>query len=239
MKKLVFALTIMSAAVFANSQEKKSSKSTESPHAIGLRIGLTTPTYLGGSDLPSGVTKGITTGFVAGLIYSYNFSETFSFQPELLFIQAGYSFNSESNGSKFTATANWGYVQVPLLAKARFGTDAFKFTLHAGPYIGFATGGKAKLKSEYSAADKAAGAVDSETESDIKVEKNGLAGIDFGAALGAGVNIGAGPGQFIVDVRFNIGFTDFINADPKPTDYKAQTNLIPSLSIGYLLPIGN
>jgi len=238
MKKVFLVLSIATFALFAVAKEKKSAKSQESPHAFGLRVGLTTPTYLGGNDLPSGFSKGVTTGFIAGLIYSYYFSEILSIQPELLFIQGGTSLKLENTflGNKVTSTSNsnWGYVQVPVLLKARFGSDAFKFTVHAGPYIGFATGGKTTLKNEGYGSP-----TDGETSSDIKVEKGGLAAIDFGAAVGVGVNIQAGPGQVIVDLRANIGLTDINNLDPTPSGYKATTNLIPSLSVGYLLPLGN
>lgn len=236
MRKSLLFVPLFFAFTITNAQLKKKYGDYQSPFAIGLKAGLTTPTYLGGAsnDL---VKRTWNYGFGFGMFAVYNATDILSLEAELLFIQGGYTQSFELTEleklSKYTNKALLSYMQLPILAKLRFGSDAVKFTVYAGPYLGLATGGRvdSKIESEGETVN---------TVFNLGVKKGELSSFDVGAIVGIGMRIKAGSGVFVTDLRTNLGFVDIFDNEPKPNgDGKPTTNLIPSLTIGYMIFVGN
>lgn len=92
---------------------------------------------------------GSITGFTVGLGYNIAINSMFSIQPELNFIQKGsqqevsFEMDGFAVDSKVKSTIN--YLEVPVLARAQFGSEKTKFFVQAGPSIAYGLGGKTKL----------------------------------------------------------------------------------------------
>ncbi|WP_330747009.1 porin family protein [Chryseobacterium sp. CP-77] len=138
-------------------------------------------------------------GFQAGLAVNIpTGAGNFSVQPEVNFVSKGTKFKNSFANQSF----NFNYIEVPVLAKYAFGP----VYVNAGPSVGFLMGKNNAVKAVYG-----------KTKS-----------IDFGVQMGAGVAIPAGPGNFIVDARYNLGLTNI--SDVKGTDIK---NRGFAVSLGY------
>jgi hypothetical protein len=130
----------------------------------------------------------------------------FLIQPEVLYTQKGAKY--DEGGAE--ATVKLDYVEVPVLFKGRFGSGGVKPSVFAGPAVGFKVSAKTEFDGE---------------EEDIEDVK----GTDFGIVFGAGLDLAAGPGSFIIDARYTLGLTT-LDDSPDPGDVK---NGVWSFSVGY------
>ncbi len=153
-------------------------------------------------------------GFHVGGFAEIKLSEKFAIQPELLFSTQGSKI--EDSGEDYSAEdkLNLSYINLPIMAKFFV---APKFSLEAGPQIGFLVSAKDKYEETYLG----------ETISSDEDVKDNFKSIDFGLNLGAGFdfteNLSAG-------VRYNIGLSNIADADDE--DFKLN-NSVFSLSVGY------
>ena len=92
---------------------------------FGAKAGVNFSNFSGDADLDG------TTGFYVGGLADISFSESFSFQPELLY---------SIEGAK---DASLSYLRLPLMAKYNLSES---FSLLAGPNIGFLMGGDEAIK---------------------------------------------------------------------------------------------
>lgn len=184
--------------------------------AIGFRAGLSLASFHGGdvgeaADADDMLVSGpeSLTGLCAGVFVAIPITDTLLFQPEALYSQKGatYTLFGEDLDLKLD------YLEVPVLLKARFGTGAARPAVFAGPAIGF------KLRAK--------GQFQDQTE-DLDETK----GTDFGLVFGAGVDLTAGSGAFVVDARYTLGLStiDDASSDDLRADIK---NKAFTLSIGY------
>ncbi|MES2812079.1 MAG: porin family protein [Bacteroidota bacterium] len=182
MKKLLLTAAAVFAFGFANAQETK----------FGVKAGINMSNF--GGDLDGYDSK---IGLLVGGFAEIKLSDKFAVQPELLFSGVGAKVDDVS--------LNLNYLAIPVMAKY-FATE--KFSVEAGPQIGFLMSAKAKL--------------DGESE-DIKDSFNST---DLGLNLGAGYdfteNISAG-------LRYNLGLSNII-ADSG--DFKGSNNAF-SLAVAY------
>lgn len=141
-------------------------------------------------------------------------SEAVSVQPELHFLQKGYTL--DFGGDDFKRTLN--YIEIPVLAKYNFGSaESVGGFVVVGPSVGFGVGVRAKLGDE--------------TESGSFDEAN-LNAVDFGAAFGGGVNIPVSNGNVVIDVRYLLGLTDIFDGESE------VMNRGVNFGVGYVTPIG-
>lgn len=86
-------------------------------------------------------------GFTGGL--GFNFSVTddnfFSIQPEILYVQKGFS-AAATGIINYNGDYRLNYVEVPLLFKINFGGEAVKLYVNAGPSVGYLLNGRIKEK---------------------------------------------------------------------------------------------
>ena len=137
-----------------------------------------------------------------GVVAEIVISETFSFQPELLYSAQGGSYK-ESEG--YDGTLKFDYLNVPLMAKFYVGEG---FSLEAGPQIGLLL----------SAKDDWEFISNGETGNDDW--KDFMKGIDFGVNVGVGYKL---EGGLNFGARYNLGLS---NIWEDSGDIKSQNSVI-------------
>jgi opacity protein-like surface antigen len=185
MKKIILSAIAVMAFGFANAQETK----------FGVKAGVNFANLTG--DIEETSSK---VGFQVGGFAEFKLSEKFAIQPELLFSTQG---AKQDIGQSEDLKLNLSYLNVPVMAKYYV---AEKFSLEAGPQIGFLVGAKYKFDGE-----------EEDAKDDVK-------SIDFGVNFGAGYdfteNLSAG-------IRYNLGLANIAEGDG---DTK---NSVFSLAVGY------
>jgi hypothetical protein len=173
-------------------------------------------------------------GFTGGVAVSIGLGNSFSIQPELLFIQKGGSYEFESTPGdgilevrKTDVKIN--YLELPILAKYGIGNGVVKFYVNAGPSISIGLGGKtdysmvATIADEVIYSDKAEGEVkfgDYPEESpaqDVYLKRR----VDVGAQFGGGVLI---ADKVLVDFRYGLGLTK-LDDEAQPKNRTFQFNV--------------
>ena len=129
------------------------------------------------------------TSLHVGVVAEIVISETFSFQPELLYSAQGAKESIENVDLTFKVD----YLNLPLMAKFYVGEG---FSLEAGPQIGFLL--SSKFEGE-------------EDGNSMSVDmKDYLKGIDFGLNLGFGYKLESGLN---FGARYNFGFSDLNDSE--------------------------
>lgn len=146
-----------------------------------------------------------------------SFSDKFAFQPEVNFIQKGYKNTISTDLLDYDYKVKMNYVEVPLLLKGKFGSEALKFTALLGPTFGYTFSGKVKSD---------------ETETDINFDEDQIKQTDLGAMLGIGVDIKAGPGSFFLDGRLGWGLSNLDDSENSDNFHWHTRNI--SIGVGYI-----
>jgi len=197
------------------------------------------------------------TGFLVGVGFNFPIAgETFSIQPELLYLQKGFAravaIDQSGAQVKVEATTQFNYLEIPLLAKVAFGSESIKAYLNAGPSLGYGLGGTTKVKgtasflgfpipipSQELEVKFGEASANYDEEKEIYFDNR----IDLGLQFGGGVAFKVGPGSILLDARYGFGLSN-LNKTPDPipagtssSDYKSQSRTI-ALSLGYSIPLG-
>jgi hypothetical protein len=167
-------------------------------------------------------------GFHLGVVADIPFSDMFSFEPGLLLSTKGFKYDlseeylGETMESKMKMSLY--YLDIPLNLKASFGSDDTKFFVTFGPYLGMGLSGKTKSEVTFM------GETESD-EADIKwgtdEENDDLKRLDFGIAVGAGVQFGA----ITAGAGYQLGLA---NASPYTDNGSSIKNKVISVSVGYM-----
>jgi len=174
---VTLSLLILSTASFAGAR-------------IGLKAGGNWATLITDYDLGDNVT--LSGGFIGGLSFGFGGGDVFEFGPEILFTQKGLRAAVGDSYSKLQLN----YIEMPLLFKWSFGapSNVVRPSIFTGPYGSFLLAMNTKSDID--------GVEDSESlEIDSTVNR-----FDAGMILGAGVGVKVGPGRFILDLRWSVGF---------------------------------
>lgn len=220
-----------------------SAMTTQAQMTAGLRAGVNLATYNFdyGSNLPSGV-KGEqpsnATVLTIGVPVQMMFGEHFGLQMELNFIQKGFRFKDESTSPTASFSfdikqvINW--LELPVLAKARFGSDVgFGGGLFFGPSIGYGLSGKGTTTST----STINGVSSTTSESDnLNFKDDEHSRVDLALNLGGEVNYGG----IFLDVRYQIGLTNMntTNSSSSGSNIAARTRGL-GITAGYRIPIGS
>lgn len=159
---------------------------------IGVRAGINIASQNFDEDI--NIDQSPIIGLNFGITYELVFSERFSIQPELHYIQKGFKYEFDGFIGSTSISFSLNYLELALLNKytiADIGNDG---GLYLGfiPYVGFGLNGKSKF--EFLG--------ESETE-DVEFDDE-LKRID----LGLGFGMGASFGNFYLDFRYNHGLVD-------------------------------
>lgn len=187
---------------------------TTSPAAaavFGLKGGLSVATLHGSLPTDGLVQYSSKLGFAAGAWLAIPVGPSLSIQPELNYVQKGTSLGSvdvTGPGGEIIGTAEIleavDYLELPVLLRVSFpGGGAVSPYLVGGPVMGFRMSQQIKVS----------GVVDIGTDIDF------FKSTDFGAALGAGLELGRGPFRGTLETRYTLGLTsaseDFYSSDAK------------------------
>lgn len=186
-------------------------------------------------------------GFTIGLGLNIPFTEIFSFQPELNFIQKGSkgeatlqeSFDEATFDVYFSTDLHIDYLEVPLLLKFTFG-EGTKFFFTAGPGIAVGIGGRNKIKGEFTFTNN--GTSETYPFSDSGRIKFGETPenpdpesidtyinnrLELSLQAGAGVLI---KNKVMLDLRYGLGLTDL-------SDDGESKNRVLQLTAGMPIPV--
>jgi hypothetical protein len=197
--------------------------------SIGFRTGVNEFTVH--SDDESEDPK-YTMGLNLAIPMEITLTNYFSVQPELHFTQKGFAFESSVEGEDFTQTFRTNFLELPVLLKAKYGNDIIKGYAFVAPNVGYALNRTYNTKLGDKDTEKED--LDFVTEGDIQSQR-----WEFSALGGLGLEVQAGIGAFVVDVRYNLGFTDSVKFEnERPGNWDKATNRGCTLSVGYMIPLG-
>jgi len=147
-----------------------------------------------------------------GLVVEIPVTSNFSFQPELAFTTKGFGlkqgFDAALLGVNLPASARAEtrirYVEMPLLAKYKFGQDALQAYVAAGPTLSYAHSGKIDTRANL-LVEVDLGSIP------INLDNINYERIDLGATVGAGLQYDFGAVVAFADARYNRGFSELYN----------------------------
>ena len=209
--------------------------------SFGIKTGVQSanvkvPGFVGDiSQIPD--FKSITT-FNVGAVAEIGLHKNFAVQPELNFTQKGFQINEGFDVNLFdlpvpvgvTAISKFNYLEMPLLAKAKFGNELANFYVLAGPTFGYAMSGtldtRAKVLVEIDL-----------YKTDINLDAVGYERWEVGGMAGAGINLNVGNGNnLFFDVRYSHGFSQ--PYDIPVVRERVQHNSL-GLNVGFTMPLGS
>ena len=205
MKRLIVAVVAL-VAIFA--------LSSASVYAVeGLSAGVTAGlniSNLYGDDVEAfaeGADTKMKIGAAFGGFANYVINDYLAVQPELLYTMKGMKVDAAE-----TISVSLNYLEIPILAKVSMPMEGkIKPSFIIGPAIGIL--------------------LTAEVE-DVDI-KDDMKSIDFGLALGAGVNVAeVGPGNMSADVLYTLGLTSV----PDVEDVSIK-NWAISIMVGYAFPL--
>ena len=202
-KKISLTLTFSLFSIFLFSQG-----------SFGVRAGLTIPNQNFEQDGVD-ISFDANLGLALAVFMELEISDNFAIQPELAFMQKGTKIELEFFGETVTNKFRLNYLDVPILAKAKFGNESIAAYVAAGPSFGFAISGSNEA--------------DGEKE---KIEEwDDFNRFELGAVIAGGAGIPLEDGQVLFDLRYFFGLS---NLDASDEDITATNNGI-GISVGYLM----
>jgi opacity protein-like surface antigen len=203
MKKIILTAVAVLVFGFVNAQKAE----------FGIKGGLNVAnqSYSGEvSPSPSSII-----GFHIGGFVEVKVSDKFSIQPELLYSTQGSEFDMtvNNNGIYYDTknTFKLAYINIPVMFKYY---AAEKFSLQAGPQIGFLT--SSKMETEV---------IGQSVTQDVK---DLFETVDFGLIIGAGYDF---TKKVSAGIRYNFGLANVAKTDDGSND-KIKNNVF-SVSLGY------
>lgn len=203
MKKVILSAIAVLAFGVTNAQETK----------FGAKLGLNVATL--SSKDSEGIKSKI--GLNIGGFAEIKISETFAFQPELLFSMQGAKSSTSSSSFTTESTSSLNYINIPLMAKYFV---IPKLSIEAGPQIGFLL----SAKSEFTSTSTFGGTT--QTRSSSNDTKEFTKTVDFGLNFGANYDI---TENIFAGIRYNFGLSDIA----KENEGNSVTNRVFSLNVGY------
>ena len=181
--------------------------------------------------------------FNAGIMGRFGISKVFDLETGLLFTGRGSKsntyFGSTTDNNYVKSKFNPYYIELPLNAVIKFpmgGTS--NIFVNAGPYIAMGVAGKSKVETRFagitstSTDDISFNNDDPTTTEQEGAAYNKLKRFDFGANVGAGIDIGA----LIFKVNCGIGFSKINSTDNNNSSDDKNKYRTLSFSVG--IPIG-
>lgn len=200
MKKLILSAMAVFAFGYVSAQEV----------SFGAKAGLNIANLSGDIEDTESLM-----GFHVGAFAEIQFSERFSFQPELLYSMQGAKTEESEMGATMESKLKLGYLNVPLMFKFY---AAESFFIEAGPQVGFLMSAKADW-------EMSGGGVNLSGDEDVKDEYKS---IDVGLNFGLGYNF---TENLSVGARYNLGLSNI--ADVEDSDDFKMNNSVIQVSVGY------
>lgn len=172
-----------------------------------------------------------------GLVAEIAITDQVAFQPELNFMKKGFGLKEGFDLELFnidvplgvTAESQFSYIDIPLLAKYKFGTEGLSAYVVAGPTVGLATKGRLVTKADVLVTEIKL------TNTPINLDAIDYKRVELGATVGAGVTLNTGFGQLFADARYSRGFTQLYDI---PLVDEKVSNKGFGVNFGVMMPIG-
>uniref|UniRef100_UPI00404928FC porin family protein n=1 Tax=Flavobacterium sp. TaxID=239 RepID=UPI00404928FC len=193
MKKVLFAAVAVLGFTFANAQDLD----TKSKAKFGAKASLNLANIVG-DDAGDANTR---VGYAVGVFAEFELTEKLSIQPEILYSAQGSKSDFSLSGFNFDVTMKLAYINLPVMFKYKV---ADKFSLEAGPYVGFLTSAKLELENS---------TLGSETEDIKELFKS----TDFGLGLGMNYDF---TDKIFANFRYSAGLVQIGDADGDANDIK-------------------
>lgn len=152
------------------------------------------------------------TGAVAGGVAEISFGRYFALQPEVLWVQKGFRFDEGIDipvgnipiPAGVEATIRTNYLEVPLLAKAKFGTERVQAYALLGPSFGYALNGKLITRTHFLFEFDP-------IRTDLNFNSLDYNRFEVSAVGGLGVQFNFNGIKWFADVRYTYGLTELYN----------------------------
>lgn len=147
--------------------------------------------------------------FNIGFVYATNITDKFGIQTEVNYLKKGFAVTGDLGEVDLLGVTvpletrtevQISYIDVPILAKYKFGENALKGYVTLGPYLGYAS--KGQLKAYSASGDEVELA---STNFDFALVK--YARFEVGGVAGLGATFDIGVGEVFADARYNFGLT--------------------------------
>lgn len=182
--------------------------------SVGAKAGIYT-SFIDVTDAAEGLTQnveGLTTA-TFGIVSEIGLGENFAFQPELLYTTKGFKVSEGLNinlggfpiPAGVTASTKINYLELPLLAKYKFGNEGLRFNITAGPVVSYAMNGQLDTRANL--------LLDiNPIKTNIDLDALNYERLEVSASIGVGMEYETGGGAFFADARYVHGFSDLYNA---------------------------
>ncbi|MEP6781242.1 MAG: porin family protein [Gemmatimonadaceae bacterium] len=191
--------------------------STNLAHA--QRIGITAGATFSNVKTSSDLNLSNRTGSTFGVSLQLPAGQTFTLQPELLFIQKGSKFSSSSINGNFRLD----YVEIPLLLRYDISRGTIGPHIYAGPSVGFNVGCHVSGSLTSSAT----------TSTDCTKDNFKPKSLDYGITVGGGVDFNLGGLAATGGARYGIGLADIRNDNSAAFRDRVHNGVL-SLYVGLL-----
>lgn len=202
--------------------------------SVGAKAGVYT-SFIDVAEAAEGLTQnveGLTTPSF-GIVSEIALGENFAFQPELLYTTKGFKVSEGLNinlgglpiPAGVTARTKINYLELPLLAKYKFGENALKFNVTAGPVVSYAINGQLDTRANL--------LLDiNPIKTAINLDALNYERLEVSASIGAGMTFETEGGQLFADARYVHGFSDLYNAPVVDLNLK---NRGVGVTVGYMM----
>ncbi len=149
-------------------------------------------------------------GLTLGLGVNIPQTSIFSFQTEVLYTSKGFSAKNDGLAD-YEGWYSLNYLEVPMLAKATFGTKRLGVYGNGGLSFSYLLGGR--VKGQYDIVNLLRDDIDERLEftdepNPLLLHEVDANRIDVGLNLGGGINFSAGMLPLFIDLRCNMGMID-------------------------------
>lgn len=222
---LFFALAVIS-PVRAQDDEK---------FQFGMKLGMSMSTMkYQGSDEDDELKQlfGPTGGFFAEI----PINKYFEIRPEVIFMTRGVRYKTEelevvrlsSLDYKEVYSWAWGFLDIPILAKAKYGNDKIGGFINVGPQVGIGLFGAERWRVNFD------GEKDSERNS-LKFKDEYLKRVDVGMAFGLGME--CNKTGIEVEARYYVGMMDSNtwdwNGGERPSGFRTEPHRAFTFAVGW------
>jgi hypothetical protein len=162
-----------------------------------------------------------------GMLLDIKFSDFFSVQPEIHYLQKGFRFEEQLGMQPFDQGYLINYLEVPILAKFSLGNEMARFLINAGPSLGYALKGKYKANFTGDIIEE-----DIDFSQDLFEDFNR---VDFSLLFGAGISFNTGSVTIFADARYLLGLRSWGDIDDGLPEIR---NRGLGFGLGVLIPVG-
>lgn len=231
MKQIVKIMTTVAAVLFL------ATTSISAQSSVGLRGGVTFGNFPNlPLDVPGGgeIDASGMWGNYGAVSFEIGVTRWFALQPEVTHLQKAGKIRLANSGNA-SLNVKMDYLEMPLLAKFRFGSGRLSTYAAFGPSVGYALNGRTQFGTND-------GNFTEKVRFDNNYEDDGQRDnrFDIGGVLAFGLQCKVGIGSIVLDARAALDVNDYAKPSGNRAAYGLDTNHWEgiAMSIGYQIPLG-